>query len=105
VSVSAETTISKLADCATLDADKVPFPLTVRPVETADWFIPFGMTGRKLVSDFLTDLKLSVPDKQRQLAVVDASGAIVWLVGRRTDHRFRITSKTRSVLRLSIQRD
>ena len=105
VAVSDEIAISKCADCATLDADKVQFPLTVRTWEPGDWFIPFGMTGRKLVSDFLTDLKLSVPDKQRQLAVVDATGAIVWLVGRRTDHRFRITSETRSVLRLSIQKD
>ncbi len=95
--------ISKSADVATVDADKVNFPLTLRPVSTGDRFVPFGMKGSKLVSDYLTNQKVSILDKRRQLVLVDASGAIIWLVGRRTDNRFRIDNDTKQTLRITIK--
>ena len=95
--------ISKLADCATLDKEKVLFPLTVRRVQSGDTFCPFGMEGHKLVSDFLTDIKQNLLEKRRQLVVTDETGAIIWLVGLRTDHRFRVTNQTSTILRLSLQ--
>ncbi len=95
--------ISKSADVATLDADKVKFPLTLRPVGTGERFVPFGMKGSKLVSDYLTDLKFSILEKRRQLVMVDASGAVIWLVGRRTDNRFRIDNDTKRTLRVTIK--
>ena len=102
VDSSDDVSISKLADCATLDKAKVLFPLTVRPVQSGDVFSPFGMEGRKLVSDFLTDRKLSILEKRRQLVVTDANGAILWLVGLRTDNRFRVNSDTTAILRLTL---
>ena len=103
VETTDDISISKLADCATLDKEKVSFPLTVRPVQSGDVFCPFGMEGHKLVSDFLTDSKLSLLEKRRQLVVTDATGAILWLVGLRTDNRFRVTPQTTAILRLSLQ--
>ena len=103
VDTTDDISISKLADCATLDKEKVLFPLTVRPVQSGDVFCPFGMEGHKLVSDFLTDSKLSLLEKRRQLVVTDATGAILWLVGLRTDNRFRVTPQTTAILRLSLQ--
>jgi tRNA(Ile)-lysidine synthase len=97
--------ISKSADVATVDADKVKFPLIIRPLENGDWFIPFGMTGRKLVSDYLTDKKFSILQKRRQLAVTDASGDIVWIVGCRTDNRFKVSAETTKILRISYNLD
>ena len=94
-------TISKTPDCATLDQSKVRFPLTLRPVREGDAFCPFGMSGHRLVSDFLTDLKLSVLEKRRQLVVTDATDTILWLVGLRTDNRFRVTPDTTTILRLT----
>jgi tRNA(Ile)-lysidine synthase len=88
------------SDIALLAADRLVWPLTVRLWQEGDSFVPFGMTGRKKVSDFLIDEKASLPDKQRQLAVVSA-GEIVWLVGRRIDDRFRITDGTTHVLRVA----
>ena len=61
------------------------------------------MEGHKLVSDFLTDIKQNLLEKRRQLVVTDATGAIIWLVGLRTDHRFRVTNQTSTILRLSLQ--
>ena len=103
VETTDDISISKLADCATLDKEKVSFPFTVRPVQSGDVFCPFGMEGHKLVSDFLTDSKLSLLEKRRQLVVTDATGAILWLVGLRTDNRFRVTPQTTAILRLSLQ--
>ena len=95
--------ISKSADVATIDADKVKFPLTIRPVSTGDRFVPFGMKGSKLVSDYLTDQKVSILDKRRQLVLVDFTGTIIWLVGRRTDNRFKISNDTKRALRITIK--
>lgn len=95
-----EVSISKASDTVTLDADTVRFPLTVRPVETGDRFCPYGMEGHRLVSDFLTDSKLSLIDKRRQLVVTDGDGQIIWLVGLRSDHRYRVTEQTATILRI-----
>lgn len=94
--------VSRDAAMATLDASLVTFPLILRPVREGDRFVPFGMTGSRLVSDYLTDLKVSLFDKRRQLVVTDAHDTIVWLVGRRTDNRFRISESTTSTLRISL---
>lgn len=94
---------SKVADLVHLDASKVVFPLLLRPVREGDWFVPFGMTGRKLVSDFLTDRKVNLLDKRKALVVCDATNAVLWLVGYRTDNRFRVSSETAVVL--SIHRE
>ena len=86
--------ISRERDTVTLDADKVRFPLTVRRVEKGDRFIPFGMKGSKLVSDYLTDRKKNAFEKQSQLVMLDADDHVLWLVGERPDARCCITSDT-----------
>lgn len=86
----------------TLDADRIAWPLTVRNISDGDRFTPFGMKHSRLVSDFLTDRKRSVFDKRRQLVVADASDRIVWLVGERTDNRFRTTAGTSQVLTIGV---
>ena len=85
---------------AQLDADRLQFPLTLRRWKEGDWFIPFGMSGRKKVSDFLIDAKVSLPEKQRQFVLLSGDD-IVWLVGRRIDDRYRLTSTTENVLRIT----
>lgn len=86
--------ISKERDAVTLDADKVRFPLTIRKVGQGDRFMPFGMTGTKLVSDYLTDRKKNVFEKQSQLVMLDADDNVLWLVGERPDARCCITEST-----------
>lgn len=102
VKLTDDISISKSAECATLDAANIQFPLTVRQVVSGDAFCPFGMEGRKLVSDFLTDRKISLLEKRRQLVVTAANGDIIWLVGQRTDHRYRITASTHQVLSITL---
>ena len=94
--------ISKSSDCATIDINKVKFPLTYRQVRNGDRFVPFGMKGSKLVSDYLTDIKCSVIDRRRQMVIEDADGMIVWLVGRRTNNKCRIDSSSSAALVIKI---
>ena len=97
----AVTPISRLQSTATFDADLVKGPITIRPWQEGDWFIPFGMKGRKLVSDYLTDCKVSALERQKQL-VATCRNDIVWVMGRRSDNRYRVTDKTKTQLILSL---
>ena len=97
----AGTPISRLQSTATFDADLVKGPITIRPWQEGDWFIPFGMKGRKLVSDYLTDCKVSALERQKQL-VATCRNDIIWVMGRRSDNRYRVTDKTETQLILSL---
>lgn len=85
---------------ACFDADKLQHPLSLRLCRQGDSFVPFGMKGRKKVSDYLTDRKFSLLRKERQW-VLCCGDDIIWLVGERVDNRFRIDEKTRKVLVVS----
>ena len=89
---------------ACVDADKVEMPLTIRKWQAGDKFVPFGMTGKKKVSDYLTDRKMSLYQKENQY-VVCSGDHIVWIVNERSDNRFRITSQTKRVLLIKTRKD
>lgn len=88
---------------ALFDADTLRQPLSLRHWQAGDRFQPLGMgKGSQLVSDFFTDHKYSLPEKQRQLLLVDAADRILWIVGRRTAHPFRVTSSSNILLLVTI---
>lgn len=92
-------TISKSPQTACVDQDKIDFPLTLRKVRQGDKFVPYGMNGKKTVSDYLTDKKYSVFRKQNEWVVTDNTGNIIWLVGERVDNHVRIIpGKTKGVI-------
>lgn len=82
---------------ASLDWDKLNFPLTLRSWQQGDKFIPLGMEGFKKVSDLLTDLKMNTFQKQQVKVLEDATQNIVWVVGVRIDDRYKIGENTKSV--------
>lgn len=96
--------ISKQADCVHLDAETLNFPLKIRKWKKGDRFYPFGMKGQKKLSDFFTDLKMNMIDKENVYVLVTANNEIVWVVGIRTDNRFRITKKTNIVFEIKLIR-
>ena len=86
-----------------LDADTVALPLSLRHWRAADRFQPLGMPhGTQLVSDFFSDHKYSLLDKQRQLLLVDADGRILWIVGRRTAHHCRVTTASQRLILVTV---
>ncbi|KPM49303.1 tRNA lysidine(34) synthetase TilS [Jiulongibacter sediminis] len=86
---------------AFLDFDKLDFPLLLRKWQLGDRFQPFGMKGSKLVSDYLIDEKVSIPEKRQQMVLV-SNEVIVWLVGRRASEKVKIGKKTLQILKLEI---
>lgn len=82
---------------ACFDADKLLQPLSLRLWQYGDTFVPFGMKGKKKVSDYLTDRKFSLPRKEQQW-VLCCGDDIIWLIGERTDNRFKVDEKTKKAL-------
>ena len=96
--------IERKKEIATIDLDKVQQPLTLRNKREGDRFTPFGMRGSKLVSDYLTDRKTSLLEKEQQLVVTDATERILWVVGERLAAQCAVDEKTKKILRLEWQR-
>lgn len=89
----------KQASKAFLDLAEIQLPLTLRLWQEGDVFQPFGMKGQsQKVSDFLINQKVPLPAKKRQWLLVDATGSICWIVGRRVDERFALKSDTKHML-------
>ncbi|WKN42305.1 tRNA lysidine(34) synthetase TilS [Tunicatimonas pelagia] len=90
------------ANVATLAYSKLQFPLQVRRWKPGDTFQPLGMKHHKKVSDFLIDSK--VPRYQKEKVLVLLSGdEIVWLIGHRIDHRFRLTEPDAPIYEITWQ--
>lgn len=94
--------ISKDRNIAMFDKDMLQFPLVLRHWKQGDAFVPFGMRKSKKLSDFFTSEKYSLIDKQQQWLLCSGDD-IIWIVGRRTDNRYRISEKTKTILKIEIQ--
>ena len=86
---------------AWFDADKLTFPLQIRLWRPGDRFYPLGMKQAKKVSDYLTDCKMPLPQKERQQVVLSGE-EIVWLTGLRIDERYKITDKTEKAVKMTV---
>ncbi len=80
----------------------VTFPIILRKWEEGDFFYPIGMTGKKKVSKFFKDEKLSRFKKGQTWLLCNANNEIIWIVGMRQDRRYSIDSSTTNILQISI---
>ena len=95
----------KLLDCpegASIDQARIKFPLIWRKWKQGDAFFPLGLGHRKKLSDYLVDEKVSMADKS-VVTVLETGGEIVWVVGHRLDDRFKVTSRTKTVLEMRVE--
>ena len=95
--ITTDFSIRKDKHIAYFDYDKLSFPLTLRKWKEGDWFIPFGMKGRKKLSDYFSDHKFSRMDKERTWLLCSGEN-IIWIVGERSDNRFCLDKPTKIVL-------
>ena len=91
------------------DAAKLKFPFVMRGWRDGDWLIPFGMKGKKKVSDLFADLKYDSVMKASAVMISDVqtegmadSRHIAGVAGVRIDDRYKVSSSTRSVIRISV---
>lgn len=84
-----------------IDKDLLKFPLIVRKWKEGDYFYPFGMKGKKKISKYFKDQKISNFEKENSWLLCSEND-IVWVVGQRSDDRFKITDKTKHIVQIEI---
>ena len=87
------------ANTAFVAADRISFPLLLRRWREGDVFQPFGMKGKKKLSKFFKDEKLSLLAKQNAW-VLCSDDSVVWIVGMRLDERFKVQRESENILRI-----
>lgn len=86
-----------------LDVRRLCFPITLRRWKEGDRMQPFGMKGSsKLVSDILTDAKLSRQERALQ-QVLCIGDKIAWVINIRSDERFRVPDDAKEILLFEVQ--
>ncbi len=85
-----------------LDDELLKYPLCLRKRKNGDYFFPSGMKGKKKVSKFYKDEKLSLLEKENSWLLCDADNSIVWIVGKRADNRFLVNETTNRILNIKI---
>lgn len=85
-----------------VDLEKLKYPLELRQWQTGDVFHPIGMKGKKKVSKYLKDEKLT-PIEKENTWVLTSEDKIVWIVGRRADERFKVTDPTKKILKIELK--
>ncbi|WP_109299034.1 tRNA lysidine(34) synthetase TilS [Aquimarina sp. AU474] len=84
-----------------VDKKKLKYPLFVRKWKEGDYFYPLGMEGKKKLSKYFKDEKLSLLAKER-VWLLCSENEIIWIINYRADNRFKITSQTEEILKITI---
>ncbi|WP_232517351.1 tRNA lysidine(34) synthetase TilS [Aquimarina aggregata] len=84
-----------------VDKAKLKYPLTVRKWKEGDYFYPIGMKGKKKLSKYFKDEKLSLLAKER-VWLLCSDNEILWIINYRADDRFKITPQTKELLKITI---
>ena len=105
---SAEMPLQQPEGTLIFDAGKLKFPFVCRKWRKGDWMIPFGMRGRKKISDLFADLKYDALEKESALMIVDCRGEmaekqhVAAVMGVRSDDSYKVDKSTVSVIRITI---
>ncbi|WP_229216357.1 tRNA lysidine(34) synthetase TilS [Dyadobacter sp. 3J3] len=99
-----ELNIDKKTRSVFFDASKIIFPITIRNWVKGDTFCPFGMKGkRKKVSDLLIDLKININQKQKVKILSNGNGDIMWVIGLRTDEKYKVTDMSQEIIEIDMK--
>jgi tRNA(Ile)-lysidine synthase len=83
--------------------DKLKFPLIVRKWQNGDYFYPTGMQGKKKLSKYFKDEKLSLLEKEQMWLLCNNDNAIIWLIGKRQDNRFYTSKENGNTIKINLE--
>lgn len=86
-----------------VDEGKLVYPLRVECCVQGMDFIPLGMKGKKTLSKFFKDEKISIIDKKRTLILINGNNELIWVVNQRIDDRYKLSDSTNSILKISFK--
>ena len=86
-----------------IDEGKLVYPLRVECCVQGMDFIPLGMKGKKTLSKFFKDEKISIIDKKRTLILINGNNELIWVVNQRIDERYKLSDSTNSILKISFK--
>lgn len=92
----------KTQNVAFIDRDKLKFPLVVRKWKNGDYFYPSGMQGKKKLSKFFIDNKMSVLQKEK-IWLLCSANEIIWVIGKRLDDRYKAIVTTQNILKIELK--
>jgi tRNA(Ile)-lysidine synthase len=98
----ADAIFGKRTNVIHVDKDKLNFPLTIRKWQKGDYFYPFGMQGKKKLSKYFKDEKLSLLDKEN-IWLLCSESEILWVINKRADNRFKVTEKTKQIIKIELK--
>jgi len=82
-----------------IDYNKIKFPLTIRKKQKGDFFFPIGLNGKKKVSKYYKDEKMSLSEKENTWLLCSEND-IVWVIGKRLDDRFKVSKYSSKILKI-----
>lgn len=82
------------------DAENLHFPLRLRKHQDGDEFYPTGFSGKKKVSKFFRDEKLSILARRKIWILTDNNNSVLGIVPFRQDRRYVKDEKTRNILKI-----
>ncbi len=86
-----------------IDYDKIKPPLFVRNRRLGDRFTPLGMRASKKLQDFFVDAKVPYDQRAEVPLLCDQRG-IIWVVGMRLSDKYKVTPRTRHILKITAAR-
>lgn len=85
-----------------IDYELIKFPLSIRSFIKGDRFKPLNFQGEKKVSDFFTDNHVPLHLRE-EYPILTCKKSIVWIIGMRLDDRYKITTRTKKILKLELK--
>jgi len=103
ITINLENTIESIEEINKIftwdfDAEKITLPLKLRRAKQGDIFYPIGFSGKKKVSKFFRDEKLSILAKQKIWLLTDGNDSVLGIIPFRQDRRYSKDEKTKNIL-------
>ncbi|MDP5105290.1 MAG: tRNA lysidine(34) synthetase TilS [Polaribacter sp.] len=85
-----------------VDKDLLKYPLIVRKWQIGDYLYPLGMQGKKKLSKYFKDEKLSLLEKENTWLLCNNENEIIWVINYRQDGRFSMKITSNNLLKITL---